>query len=353
MVRAMEKLGHVTVLKGSRGRLRTAMEPTERLRATIARLGVSSPVERLPGAETIILKASTGRGRPKVLVEYDDTPQTAAMRAEMQTINDVFARADLKFDGQPLPPTFLTRRFQIESREDAHAFTRLGRLYGGYWMNVRKSERHLLTIDGEELADLDFTAMFLQLAYLRSGLPLPKGDPYDCGANLPRTAAKLALLAFLCASGGMKQLPWDVRPHLDGSCTIAGLVETLSSRHPGIAHLFGSGVGLDLMFTESRVLVRALLHLGDYNIPALPMHDGLMVAVSNAQAPRRAMEQAPEAELGVRLPIKRKAIRSPDRDNSPPMVLSGVPPGGGLKPGSKIKGRCSPTITGQCVEALL
>ena len=60
-------------------------------------------IGREAGAETLILKASTGRGRGKLLLDYVDTPDTIAMRADMEAINGFLNEADLKLDGKPLP----------------------------------------------------------------------------------------------------------------------------------------------------------------------------------------------------------------------------------------------------------
>ena len=43
------------------------------------------------------------------------------------------------------------------------------------------------------------------------------------------------------------------------------------------------------------------------DVPALPMHDGIMVPRSKAAAAREAMEEASEEIAGVRLAVTRKA----------------------------------------------
>ena len=83
---------------------------------------------------------------------------------------------------------------------------------------------------------------------------------------------------------------------------------SILARHPDLEPVFETGVGLSLMFTESQVIVRALLELVDEKIPALPMHDGLMVARSKADKVARIMGNAAEAVTGQRLPISLKSL---------------------------------------------
>ena len=66
-------------------------------------------------------------------------------------------------------------------------------------------------------------------------------------------------------------------------------------------------MGLELMFTESRILLAAMSRLLDQGVAALPMHDGMMVARGSSDAARKAMEEASMQELGSTLPVAVKA----------------------------------------------
>lgn len=319
IVGEMEEAGHLIRKKGARRRARTTIEPTPHFRALVS--GIEVRAGRAEGAETIILKASTGRGRPKLLIDYMDTAETIAMRAEMQTVNNVLGTAAITVAGEPssIPP-FMTRRFQIDAPDAPHVFHQHGRLYGGQWQSLPKSERHLLQVGGEQVADLDFSGMFVQLIYLEAGLALPNSDPYGGVEGLPRAAIKLGMSALLCRSGPMQRLPAGIKEIVGPEWNAKRFRAALAERHPGIAHLFGKGLGLRLMKTESEILLVALRMLFAQGIPALPMHDGLMVPSSKAEAARRAMARASLEVVGVALPIAQKAVL-PDGENanSPPM----------------------------------
>ncbi|MEQ8446679.1 MAG: hypothetical protein RIB57_12405 [Pelagibacterium sp.] len=312
VIEVLENLKYLHREKGKRGGLRTTIEPTDALRWLLPPAGSSLPLARLPGAETIVLKGGAGRNKPKVLLDYEDNAETMAMRSEMETINTILNATTITLDGQVQPPVHMVRMFQVENASSPPEFSLHGRLYGGFWEHLPKAKRHLIQIDGHQVAELDFSGMFVQLAYAEAGLPPPDGDPYEGLESLPRDAAKIATSALLCKSGPMKRLPPHLRAMLDDGWTGRLVTQSLVHRHPGIAHLFGQSTGLRLMHTESRVAVAALLDLAAQGIPALPIHDALLVAKPQADQCRAAMQAASARILGRHLPIRRK-------DNFPPM----------------------------------
>ncbi len=62
--------------------------------------------------------------------------------------------------------------------------------------------------------------------------------------------------------------------------------------HAPIADLFGSGIGFRLMFIESGILIEALQALFAKGITALPLHDSVLVAASEAGAAEEVMKEA-------------------------------------------------------------
>jgi hypothetical protein len=62
--------------------------------------------------------------------------------------------------------------------------------------------------------------------------------------------------------------------------------------HAPIVKLFGTGVGFKLMLTESGILIEALGHLAHRSITALPLHDSVLVAESDADAAEAIMAEA-------------------------------------------------------------
>ena len=74
--------------------------------------------------------------------------------------------------------------------------------------------------------------------------------------------------------------------------------------------LFGKDIAVDLMFTESCILVAVLLRLASIGIAALPMHDGIMVQCSHKEAAREIMEIVAARHSGSPIPVVIKLVGS-------------------------------------------
>ena len=84
-----------------------------------------------------------------------------------------------------------------------------------------------------------------------------------------------------------------------------GAVELVRGKHESIAHLFGTGVGYQLMRIESDVLIAVVSHLFNKGITVLPLHDALLAARSDAEAVKAAMEY----ELAIRTGVRRATVK--------------------------------------------
>ncbi|EIM73766.1 hypothetical protein A33O_14340 [Nitratireductor aquibiodomus RA22] len=302
----------------------TTVEPTARFRGLLDRHGVRfADIGRDAGGETILLRArqpQEGRGdvrrrdrpSPKRLIQYADTEETMRLRAEVEVVNEMLNAAEIAYDGEPVGPIRLYRSFLLRSPEDPIAFNLLGRLLGGFWQTLDSKLRHRITIGGEDIADLDFSAMHPSMAYLKATGRLPDGDPYAIpGLEKHRDGAKQAMASLLSRAGPVRLLVPKLKAKLPEGWTAKRLVQAAGSRHPVIAHLFGSDYGVELMALESRILMAVLLDLAARGIPSLPLHDGIQTRVSDKEQALEAMRTASEQILGVALAVGEKPIWRP------------------------------------------
>lgn len=298
----------------------TTIELTSGLMSSISGHGVRlGDIGRATGAETIWLNARTGEvdfkdhSPLKCRVPYADTPETMTLRAEMERINNFINHADFRFDGEPQAPVALRRMFLLRSHKDTHAFNLSGRLFGAWWQSLKSERRHLVTIGGERIADLDYSGAFIQLLYIRETGRLFHGDPYAIsGLEDYRRGAKEAMLSLVSRSGEMKRLTPELRRLLPDGWTAKHLVERFSRYHPAIAHHFATDTGVELMAIESRLMVALLLRLETQGIAAQCLHDGIQVAMSDKSKAAEVMEEVSERLLGVALPVKEKPVWRPD-----------------------------------------
>ncbi|WP_156418496.1 hypothetical protein [Aureimonas sp. D3] len=288
---------------------------------------------REPGSEPIILTrterdASTFEKASEWL-DYTDTPTSRAFRAEMDRLNGALREADVGFveDGGPPVPVLRNelRRYFSQADGDSEAtptFDRGGRLFGGWWQDIGRERRWAIRIDGEPIADLDYSNMFMRLAYVEAGVVPPVGDLYARvsgfdGPNLRPAVKKLANALFFRTTP-MVRLPRDpeLKNALPPGVTGAAMREAILAAHPALASIFETGAGMRLMFQESQILLAALFCMLDQGITALPMHDGVMVAKSRAAAAMQCMFEAADKIVGVRLPVVEKPVISVGRSQN-------------------------------------
>lgn len=314
VLRALQAGGHIVRHAAVYRKLRTTIEASQSLRSFLQSADIALPhVIRVEGEETIRVTARAaggriaGKKRPKVVVDYADSVQAIALRREMDGINRFLSAHEVTLEDEPKPAFRLVRLFTLRRPNDPASFDLHGRLYGGFWMNLKATERHRLRIDGEPIADLDFSSMFPRLAYQHVGKEPPQGDLYAIpGLENHRDGSKAALSALLSYEAEMKSLPSRLKAQLPDGWTAGRVKQAFAAAHPNLVPLFGRDFGLDLMFTESRILLATLRRLMAQGIAALPMHDGIMVPASRSREGMAAMEDASEEIAGLRLPVTLK-----------------------------------------------
>ena len=312
----------------------TSIAPTELLASMIAEFGVQlSDFGRDEGEEVILLsrKKRAGYGSCKrEFIDYSDNFSTCADREEVRRLNAFLEQSDIGFidDGvTPLVDPFdRTMKRHHVIREGQHPrFDQCGRLYGGFWQNLKKDRRRNIRINGEPIAVLDFRSMFPRLAYAAVGAVPPKGDLYAIpGLEGYRSGVKLVMNALLYGDRPRCRLPrgigvgigddWVVHSDPDGiakQCkarlpkgwTIRRLKEAILTVHPCLEETWERDLGLTLMHQESEILLAILLDLISRNIPILGLHDGLFVPQSQKVVAKEVMERKGQEMTGILLPV--------------------------------------------------
>lgn len=313
VIDAMAAMGLVVKHAAHIKKRRTGIEATGELLNALHGAGAEE-VGRAEGEETIWLTARMGRNSigkklPFELLDYEDTDETHRLRGEMDEVNTFLAAQRIELQGKRQAGFKLARRFLLRKVTDPHSFNLHGRLYGGFWQSMPKSLRADLRINGEPIADLDFASMFPRLAYARVGAEPPEGDLYAIpGLEGHRAGVKAGFAAMLSSSNEMTRLPSGVKEALPAGWTGRRLAEAIGSKHSPLVPLFGQDMAMDLMFTESCILVAVLLRLARMGIAALPMHDGIMVPTSLAALASEEMRALASSYTGIEIPVVRKTV---------------------------------------------
>ncbi|WP_375314347.1 hypothetical protein WHZ77_15140 [Bradyrhizobium sp. A5] len=206
-----------------------------------------------------------------------------------------------------------------------------------------KEDRELrsnITIDGEPVIELDIAGSYLCIFHALAGQPLllaPDEDPY-ARVQADRDLVKAWMTFSFGAGKACGRWPKEftkryaeehdgIRP---GKVGTAPDIETKAKEaFPALKHIGSWGLEWgNLMFVESEIILWAIENLMQMEIPALPMHDALIVPASDAAEGARALYQSFYHKVGVcpviktksGLPGIREAVAAVGRE------FSGLPP---------------------------
>ncbi|WBT39953.1 hypothetical protein [Hyphomicrobium sp. DMF-1] len=289
--------------------------------------------------EVIILSRHTRRstGRDHVVyrapIDYTDTSETKKHRDDLKGLNAFLNTAEIAFLDDGLEPRIdpfdrtLRRRFVIFSNQKER-FDQGGRMFGGFWQNLKSERRRNIRICGEPIAILDYSSMFTRLAYAELGSVPPPGDLYVIpGFESYRSGIKFAMNCFLFDGGPRRAWPDELaigleddltaarnsdgeetkyEARLPAGATVGSTKEAILSVHPILGRAWDRRLGYRLMFRESEIMMRVLAELAAQNVPALCLHDGLIVPISGCELATHIMSKCALELTGAVFPVADK-----------------------------------------------
>lgn len=192
-----------------------------------------------------------------------------------------------------------------------------GRLYcasNDNWQSTDPELRRLIEIDGESTIELDVRASHLAILYgLNRKFLDTRTDPYHI-EGIEREVVKMVFTAW-CGLGKppvrwpKEQAEKYAQRHsrkLNETYKLKAVVEALRNRHPVIDKV--KPVALDwskLQFVESECFLSAMLVLSrDFEVPALPVHDSLIVRARDTELVKDMLGRSYEKRLGFRPVIR-------------------------------------------------
>jgi hypothetical protein len=235
-------------------------------------------------------------------IDYEDTSATGKYHEEVRRINEWLSCADI----QVIPE--LAARYKIDDANrllrrhfNNNSFEQGGRLFGGFWQNMKKELRgQCIRIKGEPIVTLDYAQMNPRLLYAKAGLTPPEGDMYGIpGWDHWRAGLKKVFSTMLNVDKPPVRMPKDTRELFHNKAKIKDIVAAIVEFHRPISHYFFTHVGLELMFRESQILVDILLQLREMDVIALPIHDAVVVAQSKAEKAHTVMVETFERHTGI------------------------------------------------------
>jgi hypothetical protein len=231
--------------------------------------------------ETIVLKkAKEGHWDTGQFEKYDDDERTRAYRDQLRPINEWLQKATIEYIPAFEAAKVIDTRDLVLRRYFNESFDRGGRVFGGFWINMKRKEREGIVIDGMDTVTLDYSQMILRLLYSHAGV----NPAFDDGYQIPglkgcdRDGIKKIFSALLHTTKHQNRMPRGLRGFFPPEVSYAYVVEKIIEYHHPVAQYFCTNVGLDLMFKESTILLKVLTKLVEHGITALPVHDAVIVA---------------------------------------------------------------------------
>lgn len=256
-------------------------------------------------------------------------PQEAAiLEAEMRAVNAWLATLPISIHGYGAEawlsepndnrwlPAVMTAQHVELVRTFRGSLAEGGRMYGsGFWITAPSAWRFQhIRLAGERVAEVDYKEINLRLAYHHHGLrwPFPPGaDAYTAGDG-QREGWKKITNAMLRAKAPLRRWPGKDndqrsthRAFFPQGTKFPGVAASVRRRHAALdaAGAFGAGLGSAFERTESDLAVALLLACRDRQLPALPVHDCLLVPASRADEAAELMQAMSIKVAGVQLPI--------------------------------------------------
>jgi hypothetical protein len=171
-------------------------------------------------------------------------------------------------------------------------------------------DRSLLSIDGETVSNVDYTALHYNLLRWRDGSATSmEGDPFTvAGYEGYRDEFKALTYILLNAAKKISHPPEELKTALAAKGWTASFIafkKLLLANCPLIAKYEGQGLGLELMNIEARIMSKALTYLMDFHKCAFViMHDALLVPTSKAESARSVLMRAFYEVVGYHPAIK-------------------------------------------------
>jgi len=166
--------------------------------------------------------------------------------------------------------------------------TKGGRMYGAFWINMKKELRRAITIDGCKTCDIDGKAMHVQLLYRLIGEPIPGGDLYIYTDERRRITKHLMLLMMNTAEEfqpeeGRKRVKSTYRRRFGHDEGLDEFILELEGFHHKIfPELYKPNWGR-LQHTEAAIMLNIMEAAMKEDIVVLPVHDGCLCKLDHKE----------------------------------------------------------------------
>lgn len=271
--------------------------------------------------------------KEKISILRKHEKQRDKVNIPVSEYNQYWLENQVTLNGLPVMP-FCRRIYSNNS------FDLGGRYYGRY-QQLPKLDRQKLLINEERVAEPDYSGLHINLIYAQAGLQF-SGNAYSVGKYKESTIK--AVMLRLLNSDGLSQLIGQINKSASGivpklfneyqeafalsereglpkpnkPACLNGFIENIPAgtdgktllnaimhKHRKVKHLLGSkDIGLRLQNIDSKIISDVLQELVKLGIPALPVHDSMIVPDSDRQLVVNIMKRSYRANTGFDIEVK-------------------------------------------------
>ena len=189
-------------------------------------------------------------------------------------------------------------------------FEKCGRLYTNANGHQVKGRENII-INGQKTVEVDFACYHAKMLYDSIGLAL-QGDAYDFLADRDHAKKTLNILLNADNEGSAKGA-------IKTACGVdydkaAEYIASAKTRHPALSPYFHCGRGVYLQNNDAAIMLNILAKLMGMRIPALPVHDSVIIPAKDEAKAIDAMREAYKEAVGseARLKVEKVEMRKYD-----------------------------------------
>lgn len=235
-------------------------------------------------------------------IEVPMTDEAKRRDEAVKAYNEYISRQTVTLYGKTLDC-----RVKAEYLDD---YSKCGRLYTNANGHQGKGRENIL-INGEKTVEVDYSCYHAKMLYDGLGLAL-QGDAYDFLSD--RDHAKKTLNILLNAEN-----EGSAKGAIKAACGVdyekaAEYIASAKKRHPALAPYFHCGKGVYLQNDDAAIMLDILAKLMAKRIPALPVHDSVIVPANDEAKAIEAMSEAYIEAKGseARLKVEKVEMRKYD-----------------------------------------
>ena len=286
----------------------TQLTPSDKLILIFNTLGFKwRPYELKDDQEIISItdKIKVNNKKKRITLPTPDTDEIRQHRENLRLINYLLLRSCIALNIDDVAYKILEREIEVKNktlvkdkfwRSKIHhsinfskvvlrrVFSRNnieinGRFYGGWWQSLPEKYRTHITINGIKTVEIDYSSMIMRMLYAKENINIEDGkDLYDIGLPVTedqRVLIKRFIIASINDEKGRYRLSNEELKIL--GITHTQLFKLVKKVHAPIEKYFSSGIGLKLMFEDSKIAEDIMLYFLGKSIVVLPIHDSFII----------------------------------------------------------------------------